>query len=217
MMKSLLGLVAGLWLLFLPAFAAETPGAFKPDVDYDLIDPPLPTDDPSKIEVKEFFSYGCSHCYEFEPDLNAWLKKKPDSVAFLRQPVAFGRPQWATYARIYLAAEALGVVDKVQPEVYKILHVEKKPLQDEGEIADLFVKQGVSKADFNDAYQSFSVDMKVKQSDEVVKKYGVDGTPTLIVNGKYRVSPTKAKSFSRMIEITNALIRQESGQVKAPK
>lgn len=215
MMKSLLGLMAGLLLLSLPVFAEETAGAFKPGVDYDLIEPPQPTEDPSKIEVKEFFSHGCSHCYEFEPDLNAWLRKKPASVMFVRQPVSFGRPQWATYARIYLTAEALGVADKVQPEVYKILHEEKKPLQDDKEIEELFVKQGVSKGDFEAAYKSFAVEMKVKQADGTVEKYGVTGTPTLVVNGKYRISPEKAKSFARMIEITNALIKQESGSAKA--
>lgn len=216
-MKFLLGLAVGLSLLSVSAVAAESPAAFKPGVDYDLLSPPQPTDDPAKVEVKEFFSYGCSHCYEFEPDINAWLKRKPASVDFLRQPVAFGRPQWATYARIYLTADALGVVDKIQPEVYKILHVEKKDLQDEKEIEELFVKKGgVSKDDFNMAFTSFSVVMKVKQADDVVERYRVTGTPTLIVNGKYIVSPGKAKSFARMIEITDALIKQESDQARAP-
>lgn len=215
MLKSLLGLMVALSFLSTPVMAAENPEAFKAGVDYDLIEPPQPTDDPSKIEVKEFFSYGCSHCYEFEPDLNAWLKTKPASVAFVRQPVAFGRAPWATLARIYLTAEALGVVDKVQPDVYKALHEEKKTLQAEDEIEALFTKHGVSKADFDSAFKSFAVEMKVKQADEIVKKYQVTGTPTLIVNGKYSVSPGKAKSFTQMIEITKALIKKESGSASA--
>jgi thiol:disulfide interchange protein DsbA len=213
-MKPLLGLMVGLLFLSSPAFAAGTPEEFKPGTDYDLVNPPQPTADPSKVEVMEFFWYGCPHCYHFEPDLNAWLKKKPDSVAFIRQPAVFNE-HWAAHAKAFFTAEALGVLDKMHADFYDAIQNQKQTLESEDDLAKFFGEHGVADADFRKAYKSFAVDAKMRQAMGLAAKYGVTGTPSLIVNGKYLVSPGKAKSFPRMIEITNALITQESGAAKA--
>jgi thiol:disulfide interchange protein DsbA len=208
-MKSLLGLMAALLFLATPAFAAEE---FKAGTDYDLVSPVQPTADPAKVEVLEFFWYGCPHCYHFEPDLNAWLKKKPDSVLFIRQPAVFNE-HWAAHAKAFFTAEALGVLDKMHADFYDAIQNKRQTLESESDLAKFFADHGVAEADFHKAYKSFAVDAKMRQAEGLAAKYGVTGTPSLIVNGKYLVSPGKAKSFPRMIEITNALIKKESSPV----
>jgi thiol:disulfide interchange protein DsbA len=213
-MKSLLGLMAGLMLLSAHALAGAAPEEFKPGADYDLVNPPQATSDPAKVEVMEFFWYGCPHCYHFEPDLNAWLKKKPDSVAFIRQPAVFNA-HWAAHAKAFFTAEALGVLDKMHADFYDAIQNKKQTLESEDDLAKFFKEHGVAEADFHKVYKSFAVDAKMRQAEGMAARYGVTGTPSIIVNGKYLVSPGKAKSFPRMLEITNALIKEESHPAKA--
>jgi thiol:disulfide interchange protein DsbA len=214
-MKSLLGLMAGLLLFSMHAFAQGKPEEFKPGVDYDKVAPPQPTADPAKVEVREFFWYGCPHCYHFEPDLNAWVKKKPESVLFIRQPTVFNA-HWAAHAKAFFTAEALGVLDKVHADFYDAIQNKRQTLESEDDLAKFFAEHGVAEADFHKAYKSFAVDAKMRQAEGMAARYGITGTPSIVVNGKYLVSPGKAKSFPRMIEITNALIKQESGPATAP-
>lgn len=209
-MKLLFGL---LWTLscVAPFVAAAGLDELKAGTDYELIEPPQPTIDPKKIEVKEFFSYACPHCYEFEPYVNSWLKKKPDSVVFVRQPVVFGRPQWANLARIYFTAEALDVLDKVHGEVYKALYEGHKSLDSDQDVAALFAAHGVDRNEFDRTYKSFSVDLKVKQADSVVNSYKkVNSTPTVVVNGKYVVRG----SHDRIFEIVDLLVAEEAKRAK---
>ncbi len=182
---------------------------FKPGTDYDLLNPAQPTTDPSKVEVMEFFWYGCPHCYHFEPELNAWIKSKPASVNFFRQPAVFNE-QWAAHAKAFFTAEALGVLDKVHADFYDAIQNKHEKLESEGDLAVFFKAHGVAESDFHQAYKSFAVDSKMRQATGLAAKYGITGTPSLVVNGKYVISPGKAKSFPRMIEITNALIKKES-------
>jgi thiol:disulfide interchange protein DsbA len=214
-MKSLLSLMAGLLLFSTHAFAEGKPEEFKQGVDYDMVAPPQPTADPAKVEVREFFWYGCPHCYHFEPDLNAWLKKKPGSVLFVRQPAIFNE-HWAAHAKAFFTAEALGVLDKVHADFYDAIQNKKQTLESEDDLAKFFSEHGVAEADFRKTYKSFAVDSKMRQAEDMAARYGVTGTPSIVVNGKYLVSPGKAKSFPRMIEITNALIKKESGPATAP-
>lgn len=214
MMKSLLGLVASLLFLSGSVLAEGPPEEFRPGVDYDLVSPPQPTADPAKIEVLEFFWYGCPHCYHFEPDLKAWLRTKPDSVAFVQQPAVFNAV-WAAHAKAFFTAEALGVLDKVHDDFFEAIQNKKQALESEEDLAKFFKAHGVAEADFHKAFKSFAVDARTRQAEGLAAKYGVTGTPSLVVNGKYLISPGKAKNFPRMIEITNALIRKESALGKA--
>lgn len=209
MIKTLTGFLTSLMLLTGSAFAAED---FKVGTDYDLVNPPQPTSDPSKIEVLEFFWYGCPHCYHFEPDLNAWIRNKPESVNFIRQPAVFNE-HWAAHAKAFFTASALGVLDKVHADFYDAIQNKKETLESEQDLAPFFKAHGVTEADFHKAYASFAVDSQMRQATGLAAKYGITGTPAIIVNGKYLISPGKAKSFPRMIEITNALIKKESAPV----
>ena len=213
-------LLAGFMVFVALAVPAEE---FKPGTDYDLVSPPQPTQDPTRIEVLEFFWYGCPHCLDFEPDLKAWLKKKPDTVDFVRQPAVFNE-QWAAHAKAYFTAEALGVGDALHDEFFKAIQVRKEKLMTEEEQAEFFKAHGVDAAAFHQAYRSFAVDSKMRNAQGLAAKYGVTGTPSIVVNGKFLISPSKSKSFPRMIALTNALIEQElalqagkSAPAKSPK
>jgi thiol:disulfide interchange protein DsbA len=197
---------------FLPlsGFAEE----FKAGTDYDVVNPPQPTADPQKVEVMEFFWYGCPHCYHFEPDLNAWLKNKPSSVNFIRQPAVFNE-HWAAHAKAFFTAEALGVLEKMHADFYDAIQNRKETLETESDLAPFFVAHGVKEEDFHKAYSSFAVDSKLRLAGGLAAKYGVSGTPSIIVNGKYLVSSGKSKSFPRMIAITEYLVQSE--QPKSPE
>lgn len=212
-MKSALSLLACLVLFSATSIAAPEPEEFKQGVDYELVNPPQPTVDPSKVEVMEFFWYGCPHCYHFEPDLNAWLKKKPDNVAFVRQPAVFNA-RWAAHAKAFYTAEVLGVLDKVHADLYDAIQNKKQALESEADLAKFFASHGVAENDFRGAYRSFAVDTKMRQAETAAARYGVTGTPNVIVNGKYRIAPQQAKSFPRMIAIMNDLIEKESTGAK---
>jgi protein dithiol oxidoreductase (disulfide-forming) len=203
MINTLMSLV----VLFVTATA--TLAADAPKEGYEPVSPAQPTGDPSKVEVIEFFWYGCPHCYHFEPDLNAWLKSKPANVNFIRQPAVFNEI-WEAHAKAFFTAEALGVLDKVHADFYDTIQNgkgKKVPLTSEEELAKFFAAHGVAEADFEKAYKSFTVDAKVRQAKSMAERYGVKGTPALIVNGKYRIGGLQS---AKMIEILNTLIAQET-------
>lgn len=213
MNKTLRGVIALLSLLLTQSLVDLKAAELVAGTDYDLVKPAQPTQDPQKIEVLEFFWYGCPHCLEFEPDLNAWIKTKPDSVTFIHQPAVFNE-QWAAHAKAFFTAEALGVADKMHADFFDAIQHQKQKLSTEEELAPFFVAHGVSEAAFHQAYKSFAVDSKMRLANGLAAKYGVTGTPSMVVNGKYLISPGKAKSFERMIEITNALIKKEQAEAK---
>jgi thiol:disulfide interchange protein DsbA len=208
MFRSLQALIV--LLLLSPVGFAETTGTepFKEGVDYERVDPPQPVAEPGKIEVIEFFWYGCPHCYHLEPDLNAWLKTKPDDVLFIRQPAIFNET-WAAHAKAYFTAEVLGVVNKVHDDFYDAIQNKKRGLETEKDLAKFFAEHGVAHADFQKAYHSFAVDTKMRQAEGVAARYGVTGTPSLVIDGKYRTSGPLAKTYANMVAITNYLIAKE--------
>ena len=122
-----------------------------------------PTQDPTKVEVIEFFWYGCPHCYQFEPALTKWQKTLPANVNFIRQPAVFTKV-WAQHAKAYYTAEVLGVVDKVHADFFHAIQVKKEPLATEEQLAVFFVAHGVDKAAFHNAFNSFIVDTKMREA-----------------------------------------------------
>ncbi len=211
MLKLVLSLAFVLMATSTSGFAAETPKPATADAElaFDLVQPPHPVTDPSKIEVIEFFWYGCPHCYHFEPYLKDWLKTKPNYVVFIRQPAIFNA-HWAAHAKAFFTAESLGVLDKVHDDLFDAIQNKKETLESEADLANFFVAHGVKEEDFHKAYKSFAVDAKMRQAETLAPSYGVDGTPAMVINGKYRIGAAKAKSFDRMISTANALIKQEA-------
>ncbi len=204
-------------LLFLALYSiaadAAEPNAPDPTKGegYATITPAQPTQDPNKVEVIEFFWYGCPHCYRLEPYLAQWLKKLPANVQFIRQPAVFG-PRWMPQARAYFTAEALGVVDKIHADMFDALQNQHRPLSSEEELAKFFEEHGVDKDQFHQAYHSFIVDTKMRQAGAMSARYGVTGVPTIIINGKYKTSGTLAKNFPNLIAVMDYLIALESKQ-----
>ncbi len=195
-------------LLLAFAFIAQAVAEEQP---YELLSPAQPTQNPDKIEVIEFFWYGCPHCYSFEPMLAQWLKNKPENVEFIRQPAVFSR-LWELHAKAYYTAEALGVLDKVHADFFDAIQNKRQKLADKDELAEFFAGHGVDKAAFEEAYDSFLVDAKLRQARAMAPRYGVTGVPAVIVNGRYKVTARLAKSQQNMIKVINDLIKKESKQ-----
>ena len=186
---------------------AQAPVAGK---DYNAITPPQPTETGNKIEVIEFFSYACPHCSTLEGPLGAWLKKKPADVEFKRVPVVF-HETWAPLARLYYTLEALGAVDKLHGEVFKAIHEQKVRLQDAKAIADWAASKGVDRQKFNDAYNSFTVQSRTQRSNDMSRRYNVEFTPALVVNGRFLTGPSMTSpgatvDYNRFFSVLDQLI-----------
>ncbi|MFA6051176.1 MAG: thiol:disulfide interchange protein DsbA/DsbL [Methylobacter sp.] len=177
-------------------------------VGYETLSPAQPTHNPDKIEVIEFFWYGCPHCYSFEPVLEKWVKSLPKNVEFIRQPAVFS-DLWGKHAKAYFTAEALNVVDKVHADFFDAIQ-NKKNLETEDQLAKFFAAHGVNETEFHNAYNSFLVDAKMRQATTMATRYGVTGVPAIIINGKYKTNGPLAGSHEKMIEVMNRLIQQES-------
>lgn len=182
---------------------------FKAGVHYQIINPPQPTNDASKIEVVEVFSYVCPHCRNFQPFIEPWSKNVADDVLFRRQPAVFGRPQWATLARAYYTVEALGNIEEAHQAVFDALHVQRKNLTTDDALAEFFTDYGISREDYLKTANSFAIETKVKRGITLTKNYGVRGTPSIIVNGKYITTGTMAGTLPKTMEVVDFLVNLE--------
>ncbi len=166
------------------------------------------TDSGDKIEVIEFFWYGCPHCNIFDPVLKTWVENKPDNVEFKRVPAVF-RPEWKVHARAYYALQAMGAGEKYHSKIFDEIHKNKKRIDTLDSLTDFLVKQGVNKEEFTDMYNSMSVDGMVRKAIKQLAGYKIQGVPAMAVNGKYVVSGRSAGSYENMILIVDHLIKKE--------
>lgn len=153
--------------------------------DYRKLEAPLPTDSPGKIEVIEFFSYGCPHCNEFYPAISAWVAKLPHDVVFKRVPIGFNRPEWVGLQRAYYALQATGQLRSLDGPLFHALHEERLKLYEPDALANWVGSHGGNAGKFRQAYTSFSVNNQTAQADELQQKYGIDSIPSLAINGTY--------------------------------
>jgi len=170
--------------------------------------PQQSTDSGDKVEVLEFFWYGCPHCYSFEPYVQAWKKSKPANVVFKRVPAIF-RPDWEIQARTYYALSNMGVIEDVHMKIFEAVHKDKKRLNTKAALTDFVVKNGVDKEMFLKEYDSFSVDGMVRKAKKKQKAYRLEGVPSVAVNGKYLTSGSMSGSYDNLIKIMDYLIEQE--------
>jgi len=179
------------------------------ELGYETLSPAQPTQNKDKVEVIEFFWYGCPHCYHLEPSIAKWLKTKPKNVEFIRQPAVFSKV-WGDHAKAFFTAEALGVLDKVHDDFFDAIQNKNQKLDTEADLAKFFADHGVEAGAFKEAYSSFLVDAKLRQAKDMAARYGITGVPALIINGKYRTTGPLAKSQENMITVMDQLIKKES-------
>ena len=160
-----------------------------PGKDYRLINPPQPTDSGKKVEVLEFFYYGCPHCANLQPSLRAWLKKRPADVDFRRTPAVFD-DAWIPLTWAYHTFDVMGLLDKLHYEVFTAIHEQRIRLSDQSVLFDWVAKQGVDRKQFMDTYNSFGVKSRGMRSIEMSRDYDISSTPTLVVDGKYTLAPS---------------------------
>ena len=176
--------------------------------EYRELSPPQATDNPGKIEVIEFFWYGCPHCYEFEPVLEPWVKKLPKDVHFRRIPAMFN-DEYARGARAFYALDAIGQEERLHTALFNAVHTgDRLRVGDEAALTEWLGKHGVDTKKFAAAYHSFSVEAKLKRGTQLTQAYKIDGVPSMTVNGKYVVITDNMRSFEQLLGATDYLIAQ---------
>ena len=193
-----------LLLAVMPAANAQDAIAGK----YELVQPPQPTETPGKIEVVDVFWYGCPHCYRFLPHIEAYLKDKAPYVAVRRMPAIFSK-SWEMHARAYYTAKVLGISDELHVPIFNAIHKDNQRLDNKEDLRAFFVQHGVKAEDFDNTFDSFAVVSLMRKSLIMQTRYGVRGTPTAIINGKYRTSGSLAGSYEEMIKVIAELARRE--------
>ncbi|HMW18318.1 MAG TPA: thiol:disulfide interchange protein DsbA/DsbL [Accumulibacter sp.] len=206
----LLSLMLTVMAINVPVMAAE----LAIGRDYVPIVPVQQTDNPSKVEVLEFFSYGCPHCNDFHPIVGKWSGALPSDVVFKRVPVSFGRPQWANLAKLYYALEATGDLARLDGAVFNALHKGGGRLYDDQSIIDWVAAQGVDKKKFTDAYTSFGVTSKAKRADQMAQTHKITGVPAMTVDGKYLVTGKELAGLQELPGLTDRVIDKVRGERK---
>ena len=197
-----------LFVFLLVNSAVLQASGYTEGVEYKAL-PPQPTDTGDKIEVLEFFWYGCPHCYSFEPYIQAWKKTKPANVEFVRVPAIF-RPDWEVQARTYYALSNMGVIEDLHIKIFAAIHVDKKKLNTKEQLTNFLVANGVDRKKFEEQYNSFSVDTMVRKAKKKQTGYSIQGVPTIAVNGKYLSSGSMSGSYDNLIKILDFLVNKES-------
>lgn len=163
------------------------------------------------VEVTEIFSYACSHCNTFEPYLKSWAETKPDNVIFNRIGVAFGRKAWEMMARAYITADMMGIADESHIAMMDAIWKERKQFRNLDELADFYSGFGVERDAFIANYQSFAADSQLRKTQRDVQLFGITGTPSMVVNRKYRVTSNKnIKDFNAMLDVVDFLVSKET-------
>jgi thiol:disulfide interchange protein DsbA len=182
--------------------------------DYKVLKPAQPTSGGSKVEVLEFFFYGCSHCYNLHGPLSVWEKKMPKDVNLQFVPVVFNE-SWEPMARTFFALDAIGQRAKLHNDLFEAWNVYNVDLSDEAKIAEFVSKRGVDRAKFSAAYNSFSLQGKIARSNQLVQSYGVRGTPTIAVDGKYVITGLQPDDAIRVLNEVINIARKERNAGKA--
>jgi len=205
-MRKRFTLVAALAALTLSTLATAAP--LVEGEHYEVLDEAVPTQvDDGQIEVVEAFWYGCPHCYNLEAPLNAWVAELPEDVTFYRLPATMGG-DWNTHARVFYAAEALGIQEQVHADIFHAIHEEGRSLTDMDKVAALFSEHGVSEEAAREALDAFGVKAKVNQAHSRMRAMRLMGVPALMVDGRYLVTPGSAGSLDNMPQIATALVEK---------
>jgi len=188
--------------------AARAAEAFEPfeGVDFHAI-APQPAQDPGRIEVVEFFYYGCKWCYQAQPYVEEWLGRKPADVDFRYQP-AIRNTRWLVLTKAFFVLQALGELPRLHTALYRAYHRDDVNVEDEAVLTGWALKQGIELKPFEQLLASDEVMAKVQRAREATYAYGVDSTPSMAVDGRFLTSSGMAGGVVQMMEVVEALVRQ---------
>jgi protein dithiol oxidoreductase (disulfide-forming) len=207
--------------------SAQAPEKWVEGTNYFRVQPPQPTSTPGKIEVLDVFSYACPACNQFQPILNKLKAALPPNAQMAYLPAAFNTSEdWPVFQRAFLAAQIMGIAEKSHDAVYdavwskgnlavvdlasrRVLPKERQPTIED--MAKFYTGYGVTAAAFLDVANSFTVNSRIKHCDAQMQDYQVDSTPTLIVNGKYRITPQSAGGYLQTVDLVLYLVKREAG------
>ncbi|QWD79695.1 thiol:disulfide interchange protein DsbA/DsbL [Polynucleobacter sp. MWH-Spelu-300-X4] len=202
-----LKVVFGVTFLLFATFSIAQNRPIEDGFDFRTLPVAQPIEAKGKIEVIEFFWYGCPHCHDFEPEFSAWVKRQGADVVVRKIPVAF-RDDLLPHSQLFYALEALGRSD-LHPKVMDAIHVGKKKMLSDVEIADWLATQGVDRQKFLSAFKSFTVISKARGTSQIAQNYRIDGVPTVAIQGKYITSPSIAGgSKTRAIDVMDYLVNK---------
>lgn len=201
---------ATLALLATIAVPGAVAGAAEPieGRDYQRINPAVPTSDPARIVVTQFFSYQCPHCYKFEKPHAAWAAKLPADVKPERAAVSIGHAGWVPAAQAFYALSAMKKVPAIDDALFGAIHRERLGLTDEAGIANWVAKQGIDRAEFEKMARSFSVQLQVRRADEQSRKIRLPSVPTLVIDGRYLVTIRDDGDFRDQLALVDTLIER---------
>ena len=180
--------------------------------DYALMSPPQPTESNGKIEVVEFFWYGCPHCYHLEADVNRWLKNIPPDVVFKRVP-AYPSESWGQLARVFYTVEAMGLLPQLHQKIFDAIHKDSVNLNNPKVRDEWLTKNGVDPAKYHEMEKSFTVATNMARAKQMTQNYKVDSVPRLVVNGKYYTSGELAGSPEKIFTVVDELIAKVRGEM----
>jgi thiol:disulfide interchange protein DsbA len=187
------------------AFFAAGPAAAQDPQTFGMLQPPQPTEGGGKVEVVEFFWYGCPHCYALEPSVNAWIKSAPKDVVFKRVP-AMSNASWTEAGKIYYTLEGMGLLEQYHQKVFDAMHKDNINLANKRLRDEWLAKNGIDPAKYNDMEKSFSVASKVSRAQQMTAAYKVDSVPRIAVNGKYYTSAEQAGGAAGVFPVVDQLV-----------
>lgn len=213
-MKRLGTLLIMVLALFAHPLLAEEEALYEEGVHYSLVPNPTPGGNDGQVIVTEVFWYACGACYRFEPILVKWLDEQPAYIDFIYAPAVFSNETTQLHAKARAIAEVLDVADELHHKLYLTIHKDKKPLNTEAKIEKFFIAHGVSKEEFSKAAHSFAAIARYTRFKELSKRYMVTKTPTLIVNGKYKINSGSVASFEEQLQIVDYLVAKERAKAE---
>ena len=198
-------------LLLVSQLGMAQQAKYQEGVHYFLLDQAPGQATSEKIEVTEIFSYACSHCNTFEPYMQSWKKSKPDNVTLTRIPVVFGNRSWELMARGYITSEMMGIAEESHVAMMDAIWKQRKQFRNLDDLADFYSGFGVEKDAFKAHYQSFAADSQLRRGQKDAITFGISGTPSLVVNRKYRITSNKnVPNYDVMLDVVNFLVAEES-------
>jgi len=159
-------------------------------------------------EVVEFFWYGCGGCYAFYPATENWKDSLPDDVEFVRVPAVLN-PRWRLHGKAFYVAESLGMTDEIHEAMFKALHEERRQINDQDAMRELFVEKGADADEFDEAFDSFQVDSKLRRAENLARRFSISSTPSVVVNGQYVTDLSEAGGVGNLVELGNWLLEQD--------